>query len=200
MTKHAFLAAVEANLQGLSPSDIQKSLDFYREMIDDRIEEGMSEAEAVAAMGSPEEVARQILSEMPLPKVIKAKTDPGRALHGGEIALLILGSPVWLPLLLAACVIFFAVYVVIWSVVIAFFAVDVAFAACAIALIPGGIIASISGGSGLLLLFCGLACIFAALTVLWFFVCFGLSKAMVKLSVKIMRDIKALFIGRSKRV
>lgn len=199
MTKQAFLAAVEARLQGVSPSDIQKSLDFYREMIDDRIEEGMSEAEAVAAMGSPEEAARQILSEMPLPKVIKAKADPGRSLHGWEIALLIIGSPVWVPLLLAAFVIFFAVYVVIWSVVIAFFAVDVAFAGCAIAFIPGGIIASVSAGGGVLVLLLGLACIFAALTILWFFVCLGLSKAMVKLSVLIIRGIKSLFIGRSKK-
>ncbi len=121
MTKDAFLSAVKANLRGLSPSDIERSLDFYSEMIDDRMEEGLSEDMAVAAMGSPTEVARQILSEMPLPKIIKAKADPGCSLRGWEIALLIIGSPVWLPLLIAACVVFLAVYVVIWSVVIAFF-------------------------------------------------------------------------------
>lgn len=54
MTKEQFLRAVRERLTGLPQSDIDRSLDFYSEMIDDRIDEGLSEEEAVAAMGSPE--------------------------------------------------------------------------------------------------------------------------------------------------
>ena len=97
MTKAEFLAAVEGCLRGLSQSDIQKSLEYYSEMIDDRMEEGMSEADAVAAMGPIPEIVNQILMDLPLPKLVRARTRPSRTVRMWEILLLVLGSPVWLP-------------------------------------------------------------------------------------------------------
>ena len=48
MTKQAFLAALGERLVGLPQKDIEERLTFYSEMIDDRMEEGLSEEEAVA--------------------------------------------------------------------------------------------------------------------------------------------------------
>lgn len=100
MSKQEFLDALRAKLEGLE--DIEASLEFYGEAIDDRMESGLTEQEAVAEIGSVEEVAAQILSEMPLPKLIKARATPKGKPSGWQIALIVLGSPVWLPLLLAA--------------------------------------------------------------------------------------------------
>ena len=49
MGKQEFLAQLRKGLQGLPQEDIEERLTFYSEMIDDRMEEGLSEEEAVSA-------------------------------------------------------------------------------------------------------------------------------------------------------
>ena len=48
MTKQEFLNQLRMGISGLPQEDISERLTFYREMIDDRMEEGLSEEEAVA--------------------------------------------------------------------------------------------------------------------------------------------------------
>ncbi|MBQ3573350.1 MAG: DUF1700 domain-containing protein, partial [Clostridia bacterium] len=93
MNKEQFLFELRGRLAGLPLEDIERSLDFYREMIDDRIEDGMTEDEAVAAIGTPADAAAQIVMDMPLPKVVKATAKPKRKLSGAEIALLCITAP-----------------------------------------------------------------------------------------------------------
>ncbi len=97
MNKRQFLAEIGTRLRSLPQGDVEKSLDYYSEMIDDRMENGVSEEEAVAAMGSVDDIAAQILLETPFPTLVKARLKPSRALKAWEIVLLILGSPVWFP-------------------------------------------------------------------------------------------------------
>ena len=51
MTKAEFLKALEEKLSALSAQDRAASLAYYEEIIDDRMEEGLCEADAVAAAG-----------------------------------------------------------------------------------------------------------------------------------------------------
>ena len=64
MTKQEFSDALRKALTNLPPEDLERSIDFYQEMIDDRMEDGISEEEAVAAIGSVAEVSQQILAEI----------------------------------------------------------------------------------------------------------------------------------------
>lgn len=77
MNKEQFLQAVRRRLAGLPDKDVEGALAYYREMIEDRMEDGLSEEEAVAALGSAEDIAAQILMELPLPTLVKARS--GRA-------------------------------------------------------------------------------------------------------------------------
>lgn len=63
MTKNEFLSRLSGELSGLSDEDIRGSVDYYGEIIDDIIESGASEEDAVAALGSVEEVAANILTQ-----------------------------------------------------------------------------------------------------------------------------------------
>jgi len=65
MSKADFLAALAAELRDLSREDIARSLEYYSEMIDERMEEGLSAQEAVAALGSPEAIGQEILKALP---------------------------------------------------------------------------------------------------------------------------------------
>ena len=47
MKKQEFLDLLKNRLWALPERDIQQSLDYYKEMIDDRMEDGLSEEDAV---------------------------------------------------------------------------------------------------------------------------------------------------------
>lgn len=65
MNREQFLAAVRARLAGLPREDIDRAIEYYREMIDDRMEDGMAEEEAVAAVGPVEEAVSKLASGLP---------------------------------------------------------------------------------------------------------------------------------------
>ena len=111
MTKKEFLAALKIKLRGLPYADIKERLSFYSEIIDDKMEEGLSEGEAVAEIGDINEIAKQILGEVEVTaKGGKAPASPW------QIVLLIIGAPVWLPLLISFYAVMWSVAVVLWAV------------------------------------------------------------------------------------
>ena len=195
MDKYDFLLALEARLEGLPEADRQASLDFYSEMLDDLVEGGMTETEAVASLGSPETIAEEILLEMPLPKLVKAKMKK-RRLSGLEITLLAVGFPIWLPIGIALLAVVFAIYISLWAVVVSLYAANVAMAACA----PTGILAAVvlfaSGKPAAALLFLGAGLALAGLSILWFLLCNLTAKGMWKLGKLTLRGIKACFIRK----
>lgn len=124
MNKQQFLAALRRKLAGLPKKEVKERLAFYHEMIDDRMEEGLSEEEAVLAIGSIDELALQIASE----RLFASKEDgvkkSVKKLSGWEIALMAIGSPIWLPLLIAALAVIGSVYAVIWSIIVVIWVVE----------------------------------------------------------------------------
>ena len=93
MSKQEFLAQLRKGLSGLPQDDIEERLTFYGEMIEDRKEEGLSEEEAVSAVGNVDEIVEQVVAEVPLVKIAKERIKSKRRLSAGEIVLLALGSP-----------------------------------------------------------------------------------------------------------
>lgn len=200
MNKTEFLSALESRLHSLPKEDIKKSLDYYSEIIDDHIEDGISEDGAVMAVGSIDEIASQIFMETPLTKLVKEKVKPNRALKAWEIILLVLGSPVWLPLLAAAVIIFFSVYIVIWSVIAVLYAADLSLAAGGLAGIFGFIALTFAEKAVTGILFLGAGLICAGTAILLFFGFNQLTKGIISLSKRILRGIKACFAGKGELV
>ena len=198
MNQQQFLAALQERLNGLPQSDIEKSLAYYREMIEDHVEEGASEEEAVAEMGSVEEIAAQILTETSLPKLIKAKAKPARALKAWEIALLALGSPLWAPLLLAVIILILSLYVVLWSVILCLYAVDFSFAAVALSGILGAIALACTGVPLQAVFSLGAGVFSAGAAILLFFGFGKITAQILKLSKKILLWVKSWFIRKGE--
>lgn len=64
MNKTQFCALLGNKLKPyLSPKEMYKTLNFFEEMIDDRIDEGLSEEEAVSQLGDINIIVDQILDE-----------------------------------------------------------------------------------------------------------------------------------------
>ena len=194
MNKAAFLEALRTRLKGLSPEDIQNSLDYYGEMIDERIEDGLTEEEAVAAVGSVEQAAAQILSEIPLKRIIKQRFKRSRALTGLEIALIVLGSPLWLSLLSTAFALLLSLVIVIFAVVLSIFAVHLALLISAVAVVVGGVVLIFMRGllPALMMVGAGLAAAGLGL-LLWPLIKLA-AKGAVWLCKKLMLIVKEAFI------
>ena len=60
MNKNDFIAELRKELNGLPDSDIQRSIDFYTEMIEDKIEDGMTEENAAVSYTHLDVYKRQI--------------------------------------------------------------------------------------------------------------------------------------------
>ena len=196
MNRQEFLATLRKELSGLPQEDIERSIDFYSEMIDDRMEDGLTEEEAIAAIGSVDEIVNKILSEISLPKLVKEKVKPNHTLRVWEIILLVLGFPVWLPLLLAAVIIVLAVYIVIWSVIISLYAVDFAFVSCGV----GGILGSLTyftlGNVAAGILLIGVGLISLGISILLFLGFNQITREILLLSKRILLSIKSCFIRK----
>lgn len=200
MNKQEFLDILRSRLSSLDPADIEKTVDFYSEMIDDRIEDGMSEEQAVETLGSIDEIVSQVMLEVPLPKLAKAAIRPSRTLRAWEIVLLILGSPVWLPLLLAFAIILLSVYIVIWSVVLVLYSADLSIAAGAVAGISAAVILLGRSLAVQAAFFLGAALICAGIAILLFFAFNKVTMGIVYLSRMLIRSIKRSFIRKGDAV
>ncbi len=198
MNKAEFLATLSEKLSVLPQEDIQKSIDYYSEIIDDMTEDGLSENEAVESIGTVDEIAEQILMDTPLPKLVKAKVTPKRTLKGWEIALIILGFPVWFPLIVVAISVIISVYAVLWAVIVALYAVVFALFVSAGAFLPATFV-SVFGGNvlrGIVFFGITLFCVGAGVLLLLAFN--QLTKLVIKLSKAILKSIKSWFVKKEK--
>ena len=124
MTRDEFLDRLGKLLACLPADQVEETRQFYAEAIADRMEDGMTEEEAVAAMGAPGAVAEAILDGLPaVPRAIAKTRRRSTALLW---VLAIAGSPVWLPLLLAFAAIAITVYLCIWILALCVWIVTVA--------------------------------------------------------------------------
>lgn len=198
MKRNEFLSKLRERLWALPEADKQCSLDYYSEMIDDRMEDGLSEEEAVAAIGDLDEIVQQILTETPRPPQVvepaKKKQSQKSAQDNTKtwlIILLIVGSPVWIPLAAGLLSTALGAYLSLWAVVISLYAVFVALAASAVGCVVGsffmiGSMAEVSVAWGAALLCAGLAILFLLLANL-------AAKGMIALTKLCWQGAKSIF-------
>ena len=198
MTKQQFIVAMRSKLCGLPKEDVDERIDFYIEMIDDRIEEGLSEEQAVSDVGSVDMIAQQILADVPLAKIAKERIKSKRRLRAWEIVLLILGSPIWLSLAIAAFAVILALYVVLWSVIVSIWAIFVSLVACAVGTLALGVIFAVTRNALTGIVTIGVSIFCAGLAIFMFFGCMAATKGIILLTKKIALGIKKCFVGKEK--
>ena len=177
-------------------ADIQNSLDYYSEMIDDRMEDGLSEEEAVAAIGDLDEIVSQILGETPRPPATVKPKQQQKPDHTKTwlIILLIVGSPVWIPLAASAVATVLSVYVSLWSVVIVLYAVFFALAVAALGCFVGMFFMLGRPAAAVVTLGASLLC--AGLSILFLLLSNLAAKGMIALTKLAWKGIKSIFKGK----
>ena len=185
MNKQEFLAQLQKGLSALPPKEQQERLNFYSEMIDDRMEEGLPESEAVTAVGEVEQIICQALSETTVQSVPQK-----RKIKAWEIALLVLGAPLWIPLLVVAVSVVFSLYVSVWAVIVSLWAVFASLIGSALGAVVSGAVLAFTANvaSGLLMVAVGSVC--AGLGIFMFFICKAATKGTIWLIKKLFKRKK----------
>lgn len=195
MNKSEFIARLGELLSSASEVDTAPSLDYYGEMIDDLVEDGMSEEEAIHSIGTPEEIAFEICPDAAFQKTT-TEAKPKRSLSATHIVLLIVGSPIWLSLLISAAAVVLSLYVSLWAIIISLCSVPISLAACALygilSFVQSAVIGDIALGT--IMLGGGIAC--TGLSILVFIGYNALTRGAAVLTKKSFIGIKSLFVKR----
>ncbi len=183
MTKAAFIENIRQITSYLPVNEREKYVEYYSEMIDDAVEDGMSEEEAVASLGTIEEISAYIREnsaqsiQSPAPEsVVREK----KHLPVWAIVLIVLGFPIWFSLLCAV----FSIYISGWAVIISLFAADISIFAAGIVSVPALFMV---GSLAKLLITLGLGLFCLGLSGLMFIGLVKLSELYVKFTVFIVR-------------
>ena len=123
MNKTQFCALLGNKLKPyLSPKEIYKTLNFFEEMIDDRIDEGLSEEEAVSQLGDINIIVDQILDEH---NIGKKQTKLVWRVIPRELGFIniVLLFPAWITIFSLVASLFIVVLSIIFSIVFSIIAI-----------------------------------------------------------------------------
>lgn len=201
MSKEEYLNELKEKLTENNIPGIDAMLDFYDEAISDRIEDGMGEDDAVAAMEDTDSIVKAAKLDKPLTSLMadKVKETHKEASENGHgalfVILAIVGFPIWFPLLVSFLAIIFALYISMWAVVVSIYAVELSFAITAAVSLLGCFTFAMGQipfptAIGLL----GCACLFGGLTLIMWKPIVAITRWMIKLIKAVFRGIKSIFV------
>ena len=185
MNKQEFLSCLRRGLSSLPQEELNERLTFYSEMIDDRMEEGLSEEEAVRSIGSVESIIGQIMMDRP-----QSAQPQKRRLQTWQIVLLLcLSAPIWGSLLAAAV----SVVAALFSAAVSLWVAPLSLVCSAFALFFSGLVHAISHDvlTGLSVLSAGLVC--GGLSIFAFLLSTAITKYVIQLTKKLISWVKQRF-------
>lgn len=93
MNREIFLHQLRIRLSQLPEPEIEKRLEYYSELIEDMVEDGMSEEDAVASFGDINQIAQGIMETTALSTLVKTTVKPKNGWSTAAIVIAIVGSP-----------------------------------------------------------------------------------------------------------
>ncbi len=116
-----FLEKLKKSLEHLPFAEVDRALSYYRESLEDKLEDGLTEKEAVESFGDIDTIVKNIEEEIPLTTVVKDKvlnktknnSNVNKVLLG---IVIVLTSPLWFAFLATGLFILFGFYALLWSI------------------------------------------------------------------------------------
>ncbi|MEG1886771.1 MAG: DUF1700 domain-containing protein [Oscillospiraceae bacterium] len=201
MTKMEFIENLKKHIELLPQNEQQRSIAYYDEIIDDRIEDGTPEDEVIESLGDMREIVNSIMYDMSIPALVRARVSESREKtpnRGVWITLAIVGSPIWFPLGLAFALLILALYATVWSLIIALYAIVLSFAIAGVVGFVGGIVSLFLKRFPLSLCAVGAALVMSALAMFMFKPVIMITKSLIRLTALIIKKIKSLFISKKE--
>ena len=79
MSRDAFIGELRHRMAGLPQQTVERTVEYYSELIADSVEDGMSEEEAVARLGSLEEIVANVVKDTPLSQIVQTRVQEKKA-------------------------------------------------------------------------------------------------------------------------
>ena len=198
MNKQDFIKKLNDKLSDLPKKEVEDQINFYIEMIDDRIEDGMDEKEAIKDIGGVDEVYRQIVDAIPLRTIAKAKLRKKRrkARKTWATILLIIGFPIWGSILISLLAVWAAVYVCLWVLAICVWLIFVSLIISSQIGFIASLVSLIAGNTTNAAYIFGASLMALGLTIVFFYLGKLSFKGMVKLTKLTIKGLKNMLIGR----
>ena len=195
MNKQEYLEMLRRALAQMPQEELEKQIAYYDELISDMCEDGMTEAEATAHLGDPGKVAEELLASLPLGTLVKTRIKSESKSSALIIVLLVLGFPVWFPLLISAGAVVLSLLITLWALAISFGAVVLSLGVSAVAT-PVALVTGFLDGSPLMLIGCAVAaagfCVLGALALP------GVFRGVIRVCRAVGRGVKSIFIIKEK--
>lgn len=195
MTKQEFLTNLQSSISVLPKEDVVKYIEYYSEMIDDRIEEGVLEEDAVNAIGSYNIIAEQILKDNGIFSPINEKQEKSKKSNALNLTLIAIGSPLWVVLMVVALAVAITVIVSAYAVIISLWACAVAFSVSAVCGVIVGIITMVAHDFYLGITLLGADIALSGVAILFFIGCKYLTKCVIYLTNKLIEKFKSVKRG-----
>ena len=199
MKKNELLMELRRLTSHLPQEEADRFTQYYSEIISDAMEDGMSEEEAVASVGTIEEISAYIKENNNIQTDLNSKNvgtventvNKKKDLPVWAIVLIIIGFPIWFSMLCTA----FSMYMTGWAVIIALFAAVLALFVSGIILIP---VAVMMQDFALLMVMLGTGIFCIGLSMMGFVGMVKLSQLYVKATIFLANSIAGIFKGDSK--
>ncbi len=118
MDKKQFITTLKNRLGSLPYHEVEKIINYYDELINDKIEDGMSEEGAIKSLGNIDLIVNEIYNEIPVHEIVRRKVKNSFEFSSNKalwIIIAVLTSPIWFSILLAGLGLLFGLFVAIWA-------------------------------------------------------------------------------------
>lgn len=117
MNKVGFYREIRGSLKNFSSYEVEKIIEYYDELILEKVENGMSEKEAINSFGDLRNLTNNLKADLVLERSENVKTN---SFKNFLIILAICSTPILLPIGIAFFAVFFSLFIVFLSLVLAF--------------------------------------------------------------------------------
>lgn len=200
MKKEEFLKKLKEELENANINNTNDIIEYYEEIIDDKIEEGITEKEAVSSIGSIDTIIKNELLDRPMTTIIKEKVKDKKekAEKNGTkpllIALIILGIPVWVPLLIGLIGIIIGILCSVFGIIIALFASILGIGIASIACLFTCIVSIFTNSGHITLMVFSVGLILAGLVMLLIPFSALITKGIINIIKTLIKGIKKIFV------
>ncbi|MBQ3265480.1 MAG: DUF1700 domain-containing protein [Ruminococcus sp.] len=195
MTKQQFISELRAKLSGMPKADLEDSILYYRKKLDSITDNGYTEDAAAAQVGDTDEIVDGILCDYPLSKIVMEKLRSSRKLKAWEAVLLILGSPVWISLLIAVLAVVFSAYFIVCAVVVSMWVISASFEVVSLIVTAWSVLIVIRGEISTGIAVFGAGLFGVGFSILIFFGGSASTKGLRALTRKVLFSVKKRLVG-----
>lgn len=201
MTQTEFMTQLANRLIDIPLEERRAALDFYNNYFQDARDEGRSDAEVIASLESPAQIAARIRAEFAF---AQARRDPANPKNTGRVLAAVFGI-LSLPITVPAAIVVLALGIALTAVLLAFVltAVGIVLACVGTAFLVGlnaAVLLVTGAGTGAMFpILLGMALMALGLTVLFATVFWLLLKLLARVIAWAGRGIYRLFAGNRKR-